>query len=174
MPLIQLLYCYNNKLLSNVHSQTHWWDVKFCAATTASSSAWTLRGTLLQPGDLRMRSTIAVVLWTIAGVQISTLVMTTKVGTRSAMVRPKCSFVVPTKNKHTKNTLIKTLLWKDFECKVVLHHHRHHISHLCETIYLGNKSQTYARVSSNSKHCKVWWISCQTKDSCLHVFMMTS
>jgi len=78
------------------HHSPYWCDVKFCAATTASSSVCTRIGTLLQPGDLRIRSTIEIVRWIIAGVATSVFVITTYVGTLSAMVKPRCSLVVPT------------------------------------------------------------------------------
>lgn len=67
------------------------------AATITSSSVWTTTGTLLQPGDLRSRSSTLRDRSTIVGKQRSVLFTITNVGTFSAIANPKCSFVVPTK-----------------------------------------------------------------------------
>lgn len=66
-----------------------------CAAVTASSVLLTTMGTLLQPGCFKTRSNCRTVRSTVARVQRSTLLITMKMGTFSAMARPRCSRVVP-------------------------------------------------------------------------------
>lgn len=66
-----------------------------CAAVTASSSEFTSRGSLLQPGCFRIRSSCFTVRSTVAFEHKSTLLMTMKKGTLRAMAKPKCSRVVP-------------------------------------------------------------------------------
>lgn len=66
-----------------------------CAAVTASSLLVMTMGTLLQPGCFNTRSSWRTVRSTVARVQRSTLLITMKMGTFSAMAIPRCSRVVP-------------------------------------------------------------------------------
>ena len=90
--------------------------MKLVAAIITSSSVLTTTGTLLQPGDFKSRSSTLSVRSTIVGKQMSVLFTITKVGTFSAMARPKCSFVVPTKHEKQKNA--KLVAYRDKQCYV--------------------------------------------------------
>ena len=71
-------------------------DWRLAAAVRASSSLSMRKGTFLTPGDLTMRSSWRTVLSTCASLHKSTFVTMTKMGTRNASAKPRCSFVVPT------------------------------------------------------------------------------
>lgn len=69
------------------------------AAVATSSSSSTIIGTLLHPGDFRIRSNCVTVLLSASGELRSVFVMTTTSGMRNAIARPRCSRVVPAMKK---------------------------------------------------------------------------
>lgn len=77
------------------------------AAVTASSGLVTSMGTLLQPGCLSTLSSCRTVFSTVPLLHRSTLLTTMKMGTFSAMARPRCSRVVPAEEEE-ENTPVKT------------------------------------------------------------------
>ncbi len=70
-------------------------DGKLLAAVATSSGSSTCIGTLLHPGDFRIRSSCMMVLARASFELKSVLVMTTTRGIRKAMANPRCSRVVP-------------------------------------------------------------------------------
>ena len=139
------------KLERNVF--VHLSDWRLAAAVRASSSLSMRKGTFLTPGDLTMRSSWRTVLSTCASLHKSTFVTMTKMGTRNASAKPRCSFVVPT----TRTCLCKHVSF------VTLRLHGQ---------YWCLRTDSCAR--TDHKHSKVRWISCETEDSCFDVLCVAT